>query len=342
MPRPRAVRRFGARLRRRAGALLVDGFFQGVSRASRLLPRARAELDKLDLTSDVPYLDSGDRAHLLDIYRTKEPADAPRPVVLYVHGGGFRILSKDTHWLMALVFARAGYLVFNVSYRLAPKHPFPAAVQDACAAYEWVVENAARYGGDVSRLVLAGESAGGNLVTSLALAASYRRPEPWARRVFDTEVMPRAVVPACGMLQVTDAERFARTDNRVTAFLNDRILEVSRAYLRGVDLEDERALDLADPLVTLERGDAPERPLPPFFVPCGADDPILDDSRRLEAALQKLGVACEARYYEGGHHAFHAFVNFENARQCWRDKLDFLDRHVSSPPERAAARVSAP
>ena len=51
--------------------------------------------------------------------------------MLYVHGGGFRILSKDTHWIMGLAFARRGFLVFNIGYRLAPKHPFPAAIADA-------------------------------------------------------------------------------------------------------------------------------------------------------------------------------------------------------------------
>src|SRR5690606_5988723 len=122
--------------------------------------------------------------HRLDVYRPAH-AEGPRPVVLYVHGGGFRILSKETHWLMGLYFARRGYVVFNIGYRLAPKHPFPAALEDSADALGWVVQNAHRYGGDPTRLVLAGESAGANLVTSLTLACCYRREEPYARRVFD-------------------------------------------------------------------------------------------------------------------------------------------------------------
>ena len=130
---------------------------------------------------DVAYDDSGLAEHRLDIYRPRGLARGELdrvPVVLYVHGGGFRILSKDTHWVMGLAFARRGYLVFNVSYRLAPRHRFPAAVQDVAAALEWVRQNAARYGGDLDRLAFAGESAGANLVTSLALMSSYRRTEP--------------------------------------------------------------------------------------------------------------------------------------------------------------------
>ncbi|MFO0635528.1 MAG: alpha/beta hydrolase [Nannocystaceae bacterium] len=88
------------------------------------------------------------------MYRPQGAAES-RPVVLYVHGG-FRVLSKDSHWIMGLAFARAGYVVFNIGYRLAPRHPFPAALQDAAAALAWVHEHAARAGGDASRLVLAG------------------------------------------------------------------------------------------------------------------------------------------------------------------------------------------
>src|SRR5690606_7801756 len=134
--------------------------------------------------------------------------DGPLPTVLYVHGGAFRSLSRRTHWLMGLAFARAGFVVANVDYRLAPAHPFPAAVQDVCAAYTWWAAHAADHGGDPGRLVLAGESAGANLVTSLAICAAWRRPEPWARAVFDAGVAPRAVLPACGILQVSRAERF--------------------------------------------------------------------------------------------------------------------------------------
>src|SRR5690606_38779221 len=118
----------------------------------------------VEVIRNVRYGGSDIDAHLLDVYRPRR-VDGPLPVVLYVHGGGFRILSKDTHWLMGLAFARRGYLVFNINYRLAPDHPYPAAVEDCAEAYAWLQSNAHEWGGDPSQLVLAGESAGGNLVT---------------------------------------------------------------------------------------------------------------------------------------------------------------------------------
>jgi acetyl esterase len=314
------------RLRSRAGALVVDNFFRAIATAGRYHPRARPERHQVEVVRNVPYLDDGAPEHLLDIYRPTTPG--PWPVMLYVHGGGFRILSKDTHWVMGLGYARRGYLVFNISYRLAPRHPFPAAVADACAAYTWVARHAAAYGGDLSRFALGGESAGANLITSLTIAACYPRPEPFARAVFDTGLVPQAVLPACGIFQVSDVARFSRR-RKLPRFIGDRLAEVSDSYLPETAGLPPGAIDLADPLVALERGDPPVRPLPPFFLPVGTRDPLLDDTRRMKAALDRLGVVSEAHYYPGELHAFHALVFRPNARKCWASAYAFLDRHIA-------------
>ncbi len=315
-------------LRRRAGAMLADGFFRGVSRAGRLHPMARPERHGVEVLTDIAY-DPEHPTRRLDVWRPVDRASkGPLPAVLYVHGGGFRILSKSTHWVMALVFARRGYVVFNIDYRLAPAHPFPAALEDACAAYAWVCAHAAEYGADPERLVLAGESAGGNLVASLAAAACFERDEPYAREVFEAGVVPRAVLPACGLHQVSDPGRFRRRKPGLSRFVADRIEEVAHAYLGHPTPPSSPALDLADP-VRLFESDAPlARPLPPFLLTCGTADPILDDTRRLHAALAARGADAEARYYPGEPHAFHAFVFRESARRHWADTFEFLERHV--------------
>lgn len=325
--------RLGSDARRYVGALLVDGFFNGASRIGRLHPQAKPERHAVEKIADLRYFDGHGRIkeHLLDVWRPTAGIRYPHrgppwPVVFYVHGGGFRILSKDTHWIMALGFARRGFLVFNVSYRLAPRHRFPCAVEDVCRAFTWVVENASRFGGDPSRIVLAGESAGANLVTSLAVALSYERDEPFARAAFDTGVTPRAVVPACGVFQVSDMHRFKRRKPRMSSFIADRLVEVENAYLGSGPWE--HSLDLADPLLLFERGETPARPIPPFFLPVGTKDPLLPDTRRLAAALRALGVEADERYYPGELHAFHALVMRDNARRCWSDTFAFLDRHV--------------
>jgi acetyl esterase/lipase len=340
MSQASSLLRLPRRFRRNVGAFVVDNFFRGMSRMGKLHPDAKPGRHDVEVIHDVPYGDAEISEHRLDVYRPLALARGEVesvPVVLYVHGGGFRILSKDTHWIMGLAFARRGYLVFNISYRLAPRHRFPAALTDVCTAYDWVTKNAGRYGGDPERLVLAGESAGANLVTALALATSYRRDEPWARRVFDSGIRPKAVVAACGIYHVSDIARFKRRWPGMSDFINDRLNEVKDAYLGDPERHGARALELADPLIPLERGDLPARPLPPFFAPCGTRDPLIDDTQRLAAALQKMNVECDARYYEGELHAFHALVFTPNARRCWGHIYRFLDRHLA--PSDAAASV---
>jgi acetyl esterase len=312
------------RVRQRLGANVLDNLFRGVARLGKMHPSARPDRHGLEFIKDIPYGEAG-QAHLLDIYRPLVRS-LPLPVVLYVHGGGFRILSKDTHWVMALAFARQGYLLVNINYRLAPLHPFPAALEDCCAALEWVSKHVADYGGDPERVVFAGESAGGNLVTALTLATCFRRDEPFAQRAFDLGLVPRAWLPACGLLQVSDTERFRRRWPQMSEFVHDRLLEACFAYVGRDPARHGAMLDLADPLRILERGDPPDRALPPCFAMCGTSDPVVGDTQRLEAALAARGVIHEAHYYPGEVHAFHAFVWRRNARRSWRATHRFLER----------------
>lgn len=315
---------------------MLGGSLEALARVGRLHPLARPERHGVEVLRDIPYVDSGRRAHLVDVYRPLE-ADGPRPVVLYIHGGGFTQLSKNTHWIMGLAFARAGYLVVNASYRLAPRHPYPAALVDVAAAYEWTVAHAAQLGGDVDRLILAGESAGANLVTALTVAACYRRPEPFAAQVFDTGVAPRATLPACGMLQVSNPHRLW-TRRALPVWVRLVLGDVSSCYLRHADPDQPGGLELADPLVILERGEAPARPLPPFFAGVGTRDPLLPDTRRLARAIHRLGGFCRAAYYRGEIHAFHAMVWRPKARAMWQHTFDFLAEHDLAAGVRAAAQ----
>lgn len=315
--------------RRSPGAVITNGALAALARVGRLHPHARPEAHGVEILRDLPYRATGTRDHHLDVYRPRV-RPGPWPVVFYVHGGAFSLLSKDTHWIMGLAFARHGYLVVNVSYRLAPEHPFPAAIEDVCAAWTWMVEHVEALGGDLGRVAVAGESAGGNLATALTVATSMRRREAWARRAFDSGVQPHATLPFCAILQVSNIARFrearAAARKAMPRWIEGMLENCSTCYLQGGDHGD--LLDLADPLCLIERGGPFDRALPPFFAAVGTRDPLLPDTRRLEKALGRLGVPVEARYYPGGIHAFHALVWQRSARRCWGDALAFLDRHL--------------
>ena len=106
------------------------------------------------------------------IYTPEGAESGPMPVVVYYHGGGWVIADLDTYEASAMALAKkANSVVVSVEYRHAPEHKFPAAHEDAFAAYKWVLANAGQFGGDASKVAVAGESAGGNLAANVAIMA---------------------------------------------------------------------------------------------------------------------------------------------------------------------------
>ena len=147
------------------------------------------------------------------------------------------------------------------------------------------------------------------------IACCFERPEPWARDVYKLGLVPRASLPACGILQVSDTERFTRA-KPLPLISRDALRDPEAAYLKR-SLSGE--VELADPLLVMERAARADRPLPPHFLPCGTKDPLLDDTRRMAAAVTRLGGESILRVYPGEIHAFHALVWRPAARRCWID-----------------------
>ncbi len=293
----------------------------------KLHPASNPERHGVERIENISYGPHGEK-NRLDVYRPYF-GERPLPVVLYLHGGGFSILSKDTHWMMGIGFSRAGYLVVNANYRLAPKHTYPAALEDAARALEWVWDNAAEYGGDPGRVVLAGESAGGNLATALTIACTFERPEPFAQRLFARDEVPVATVPLCAMLEVSNAERYLRKEE-LPQFVRDRLYSVCYGYLGDYADKSLEERGLADPLRILESDAEPARPLPPFYASCGDEDPILDDTKRLDAVLSARKIKSRVGYYWNEGHAFQALPYKPSARHAMNACLAFLTDVVPS------------
>jgi acetyl esterase len=282
----------------------------------------------LGIERDVAY--GPDPRHRLDVYVPAQRGGRARPfpVVLYVHGGGFAMLSKETHRLMAFAFAREGYLLFNINYRHGKGHAYPTPLEDACRAVAWVHESCAQFGGDPDRIALAGESAGANLVTAAAVATAWRRPEPFARRLFDANVPLRAVVAAYGFLDLGYTTEYL-ANPRMPRWAKALLRDAAESYV-GPDLVSaaERC-PMASPLRIIESGGPPDRPLAPFFAAVGTRDPLLRCSKRLKAALDTLGTPCELHVAPGEIHGYDAMMWRPLAKQKWNATHAFLRRWLA-------------
>ena len=120
---------------------------------------------------DVTYPTAGG-TQAIRLYTPEGAGAEPLPVIVYYHGGGWVIADIDTYEASAMALAKkSNAIVASVEYRRAPEDKFPAAHQDSFAAYQWVLANAGQLGGDPARVAVAGESAGGNLATNVAIMA---------------------------------------------------------------------------------------------------------------------------------------------------------------------------
>ena len=311
-----------SKLRIKAGGTLISGVLNTTMRGMRLHPKTWAVRKGIRVHADIEYVEGGGPKQRLDIYQP-DGADGPLPVFLYIHGGGFRILSKKTHWMVNYKFAQRGFVVFSIDYRLVPDGEYPAALQDVMAAVKWITKNGASFGADTSQWFIGGESAGANLTLALAIAACDKRPEPWASEIYDLNLPIKALFPACGMLQVSDCFRFKKRKPKLPTLLADRISSVCQEYLG----DESNAGSLADPLVILESDWVPERPFPPTMSLVGTKDPIIDDTRRLGRALDDRKIPNSIQIYPGGIHGFHIAFWTERGQRAWADQFDFLNAY---------------
>ncbi len=289
------------------------------------LPAMRARRAGTRRIEDVEYARHGGQAQCLDLH---VPAGSgPHPVLVYLHGGAFAMASKRTHRALAEAYAARGWLVCNVDYRLAPKFPYPAAAEDACAAWTWIAREIGHHGGDPRHIVLAGESAGANLALVVALACATPRPEPWAAQLHRAPLRPAALLLYYGFLQASEPQRYRRPG--VSGLAAHVAEDAARSYLGATAARHDPSRALADPLCVVE-GLSTAPGLPPSFIACGDADPCAPDSQRLAAAFRRLGEAHELQWYPGEGHGFHVMFWRAQAQRCWRDSFAFLQQALGS------------
>lgn len=217
---------------------------------------------------------------------TPKGGTAPRPVVVFFHGGGWVIGDLESHDAPCRQLANAvPALVVAVDYRLAPEHKFPAAPEDCWAAVRWVADNAGSLGGDPTRLAVCGDSAGGNLSAVVALMARDRGGPKLAAQVL---VYPATDLTCDSPSHVTNGKGYFLEAEMMAWFIGH--------YVRS-------AADRTDPYASPIRA-KDLAGLPPAVVVTAEFDPLRDEGEAYARRLREAGVPVEQRRYDGMIHGF--------------------------------------
>ena len=242
---------------------------------------AAMKVSKKDMTYPIPG-----GTEPIRVYTPEGAGSAPLPVIVYYHGGGWVIADIDTYEASALALAKkANAIVASVEYRRAPENKFPAAHEDSFAAYKWVLANAAQFGGDPARVAVAGESAGGNLATNVAIMARDQNVQ--------LPVHMLIIYPVAG------------TDMTTPSYIaNQNAMPLSKGGMGWfVDKVLAKPEDAMSPMLNLTTM-ADLKGLPPATIITDSIDPLMSDGKMLAEKLKSAGVSTSYKNYEGVTHEF--------------------------------------
>jgi acetyl esterase/lipase len=222
--------------------------------------------------------------------------------MIYLHGGGYFTCSPQTHRAVTCAFAKMGFRVFTPDYRLAPEHPFPAAIDDAASAYQGVLDQVG------TTFPVAGESAGGGL--ALAMMLSLRDAG---------KALPPAAALFSPWTDLACTGGSVQTNNHCCAmFTATDIVPAAQFYLQGADPRNP----LASPLYADLSG------LPPLLIHVGANEILLDDSVRLEKRAREFGVQASLKIWPVVSHAWQlGYPYVPEARRSLTEAAEFFHAH---------------
>ena len=235
------------------------------------------------------------------------PTSRDTQAVLYLHGGWYVFGSAATYReLIGRLSLATGMWVLAPDYRLAPEHPFPAAVDDAVAAYRWLLG----IGIEPGRIVIAGDSAGGGLAMATLVALSDAGDQ-----------LPAAAVLLSPAIDLTcSGDSYTSRATSDPLFTREQVVTLVAHYLAGADPTSP----LASPIYADLAG------LPPLLVHVGSDEVLLDDSTRLAERARAAGVEVDLKVWDGMWHGFQRFAGREVVEA--QDSIDligaFAKKHV--------------
>lgn len=219
--------------------------------------------------------------------------DAPLPVVVYLHGGGFVVMSPESHAKFTKHIALGvDAIVISVDYRLAPETPHPGPLDDSVAAFRWARHHAAELGGDPKRIAIGGDSAGGNLAAASTL-----------RLLAGGDAPPQAVLLMCAWLDLVMETPSCLALGPDDPIIDDEVMDFFR-----LSYAPDRAT-WTDPFVSPLRGDLSK--FPPTCVVVGELDPLCDEGVRFAEKMRAAGRDVSLQSHAWMPHAFPLWPGFD-------------------------------
>lgn len=247
------------------------------------------------IEKDIAYIEGGDEAQKLDLYLPEKPADKPLPLIVHIHGGGWRAGSKYPCPVAGLVLK--GYAVASVEYRFSQKAVFPAQIQDCQAAIRWLRAHAKQYQFDTEHLGAIGGSAGGHL-SALVGTSGGKKAFPPIGGHEDQSDRVQAVCDIFGPADFTTVVQQAAEDKNVKNIFAFNTPSDPYSGLIGTKLDDKAKAEAVSPVHYISM-DAP-----PFLILHGTHDMLVPyaQSVQLEAALKAQGVPVWLQTLPGANH----------------------------------------
>lgn len=285
----------------------------------------------IEALRDLAYADTDNPRQKLDLYlpKTRNP-DAPLPIIVFIHGGGWQGGDKASGLGNLSRFVQSGdYAGISIGYRLTNEAQWPAQIHDCKAAIRWIKAHAKEHGLDAGKIAVWGTSAGGHLVSMLGTSGDVKELEGTLGKNLDQDSKVTCVLNYFG------PEDFLTMVKQPSTIDRTKASDFPEAKLLGGTVSERAAIAKeASPVTHISKGDAP------FFTAHGTKDPLVPyaQAEELHAALQKAGVPSLLQEMTNGGHGFRSPVLDERVKQFLDLHLRGIKSELQTTPINVAAR----
>ena len=252
------------------------------------------------------------KENVLDIYRPKD-TEGPLPVIVSIHGGGWVYGDKERYQYYCMSLSQQGFAVVNFTYRLAPKHKFPAALEDSIRVFEFIMAHHEVYGLDTDNVFAVGDSAGAQILGLLCCIDTnkdYAKEYPFS---FPEGFRLKAIALNCGVYDIAKRSDKNGPGNKLMEDLLPN---------KGTPEELEK-ISISDHVTSS---------FPPSFIMTAEGDFLADQALPFTDLLKMLGAEAEFHYYGDKEHVlghvFHCNIRLSEAQLCNKEECDFFKRHI--------------